>query len=228
MGSPHRHLSATTRWIVAIVALAALVSLASPCAAQLNQPLHDDGWILAAAHSPGMHGSIWRTDLWIYVESHTGSTVTLRFCRSGEDGTQAQEFVVETVGSQRVLYIQDVVDHFLGVGDEAWLGAIHYSSSKSAQVWARVYSISADGSKSYGQLIEGIPTSDASPAPPANSSTKDYQWMYAAQATPPTGATGSTSASSTRPRSPRSTASSIYDAHRQQHADRRRDHRANR
>ncbi len=183
MSSPHRHLSSTARWIVPAVALAVLISLASPCAAQLNQPLHDDGWVLAAAHAPGLHGSIWRTDLWIYVQTYTEGEVTLRFCRSGEDGTHAQAAVVRTTGGQRVLYFEDVIDHFLGVGDDAWLGAIHYTSNPTVQVWARVYSISADGSKSYGQLIEGIPTADMSPDQtpwhPA-----DHQWMYALKHTP--------------------------------------------
>jgi len=40
-------------------ALASVVAaLAVPAAAQLNQPLHRDGWLLAAVHSPGQHGSI--------------------------------------------------------------------------------------------------------------------------------------------------------------------------
>ena len=183
MGSPHRHLSATVRWIVPTVALAALISLASPCSAQLNQPLHDDGWILAAVHAPGLHGSIWRTDLWIYVDTDSGGGFNLRFCRSGEDGSEAQYFRFEMLGGQRVLYLEDVVDQFLGVGDSAWLGAIHYMSSRNVQVWARVYSISPDGSKSYGQLIEGIPTAHMSPDQrPWN--PDDHQWLYALKHTP--------------------------------------------
>jgi len=47
---------------------ATVVALVVPSvSAQLNQALHQDGWILAAAHAPGLHGSIWRTDLWSTV-----------------------------------------------------------------------------------------------------------------------------------------------------------------
>jgi len=43
--------------------IAALAVAAHPAFAQLNQTLHTDGWILAAAHAPGLQGAIWRTDL---------------------------------------------------------------------------------------------------------------------------------------------------------------------
>jgi hypothetical protein len=158
--------------------MACLIALAVPCAAQLNQPLHTDGWILAAAHAPGMHGSIWRTDLWIYIETYNTGQVTLRFCQSGEDGRDAEDFVIDTSDGHRVLYFEDVVDHFLGIGDGSWTGAIHYTGAPSVQVWARVYSISADGSESYGQLVEGIPTAHMSPDNDPWSSP-DQQWLYA-------------------------------------------------
>jgi len=176
--SRHRLSTAVYRRFAIFAVALAVLALAAPCLAQLNQPLHDDGWILAAVHSPGLHGSIWRTDLWIYVQTYNAGTVTLRFCRSGEDGSEAQEHVIETSNGQRVLYFEDVVDHFLGVGGNAWLGAIHYTGSPDVQVWARVYSISADGSKSYGQLIEGIPTAHMSPDDDPWDSD-DHQWIYA-------------------------------------------------
>jgi hypothetical protein len=159
------------------LACALAITPALPGAAQLNQPLHRDGWILAAARAPGAQGSIWRTDLWIYASS-ANAAVTLRFCRSGEDGSSAAEHVVSLTDGRVVMHIEDVVERFLGVGSQAWLGTIHYSSSMDIQVWARVYSISADGSRSFGQLIEGIPTAHASPdATPWES--MDHQWMFA-------------------------------------------------
>jgi hypothetical protein len=143
------------------VALAVLA--ASPAVAQLNQPLHTDGWILAAAHAPGLHGSIWRTDLWI-ARLETADQVRLRFCASDTDNSNATEYVVDfETQFDKVAYIEDVVGEFLGVGGASWTGAIHYTSTGPVQVWARVYSIDTAGTASYGQLIEGIPTADMSP-----------------------------------------------------------------
>ena len=71
-----------------VAALAAVILLTAPPApAQVNQTLHYDGWILAAAHAPGLEGSIWRTDLWFALDSAGSGPVTLRFCRSGNDNT---------------------------------------------------------------------------------------------------------------------------------------------
>jgi len=49
------------------------------------------------------------------------------------------------------------------------------------QVYARVYSISPDGSRTYGQVIEGIPTADMSMSfnDPGYPGTKEHQWMFA-------------------------------------------------
>jgi hypothetical protein len=127
--------------------------------------MHDDGWILAAAHSPGLEGSIWRTDLWLAAPQNTWhATVELSFHRAGEDGSQAPSFTIDLTDGPEVLYFEDVVEHFLGVGDEAWVGAIRYRTSNTdIQAWARVYSVNAEGTASYGQLIEGIRTDDMSP-----------------------------------------------------------------
>jgi len=162
--------------------LMALIAVAAPTSAQLNKTLHSDGWILAAAHAPGLEGAIWRTDLWVRFEGGSGA-VTLTFCETGEDNTGAEEFVYESV--PKVIYIEDVVDHFLNIGGGSWVGAIHYETNGNAQVYARVYSISADGSRSFGQLIEGIPTADMSMsyADPGYPNTGEDQWMFAAKHT---------------------------------------------
>ncbi len=169
------------RLAVAILAAAALV--AGPASAQLNQPMHGDGWILAAVHAPGYHGAIWRTDLWIFCDPvEDGTTVELFFNRSGEDNSEVHSVLVPLTVHKENYYIEDVVDHFLGIGDGSWLGAIHYRSNSNLQVWARVYSISPDGTESYGQLIEGIPTGDASPGKDPWRA-REYQWMYAVKHT---------------------------------------------
>ena len=171
-------------WCAALcgLTLMALIVAPAPASAQLNKTMHTDGWILAAAHAPGLEGSIWRTDLWARFQSGSG-TITFTFCRSGEDNTGAETFTVESVPKN--VYIEDVVDHFLGVGGGSWVGAIHYETNGNAQVYARVYSISADGSRSYGQLIEGIPTADMSMSysDPGYPGTREDQWVFAAKHT---------------------------------------------
>ncbi len=148
---------------VAVTIVVAQALLPQPVSAQLNQPLHRDGWILAAAHAPGLQGAIWRSDVWIFTQEYSVSTVTLRFCRAERDNTSVEEYTVTTSGGQRVYHFEDVVDHFLDVGDGSWVGAIHYTADSDVQVWARVYSISADGSRSFGQLVEGIASDAMSP-----------------------------------------------------------------
>ena len=166
------------------VALAIAATLAAPNAsAQLNQPLHRDGWILAAAHAPGLHGSIWRTDLWLYAGSGSAYTVTLTLCRSGHDNTSAETFTITPSPGQYVISIEDVVDHFLSIGGGSWVGAIHYTADIPLQAWARVYSISADGSASYGQLVEGIPTDQMSPSWRDGYNSNHMQYLYAAKHT---------------------------------------------
>ena len=181
MGSRNR----TSRiWLAALcgLTLMALIAVPTPASAQLNKTLHTDGWILAAAHAPGYEGSIWRTDLWVRLLG-SGGSVTLTFCKSGVDNTDAESFVVDI--EHKNLYIEDVVDRYLGIGGGSWVGAIHYETSGDAQVYARVYSISPDGAESYGQLIEGIPTGDMTLpiGDPGRTSTKEDQWMFAAKHT---------------------------------------------
>lgn len=167
-----------TTWIV--IATVILIGLASPASAQLNKTLHYDGWILAAAHAPGLNGSIWRTDLWIRLHNGAG-TVTLYFNQSDQDNTTVRGHDIQIDHTSRQVYIEDVVDHYLGTGGGSWVGAIHYTSTSPAQVYARVYSVSADGSASYGQVIEGIPTVDMSMPYTADDypGTKEDQWMFA-------------------------------------------------
>jgi hypothetical protein len=143
--------------------------LLGPCVAtaQLNQTMHYDGWILAAARAPGLHGSIWRTDLWLNLRTMASDAqVTLYFCRSGEDNSAVEGIPVplDFERWQLTYYFEDAVGSLLGATTGSWVGAIHYTSNVPIQAVARVYSISADGRASYGQSVEGIPTADMSPA----------------------------------------------------------------
>jgi hypothetical protein len=166
-----------------VLLVIAAVLAAPDVSAQLNQPLHRDGWILAAAHAPGLHGSIWRTDLWLYANDLSGHDVTLTLCRSGQDNSTAASFTITAQPGQKVVSIEDVVDHFLSLGGGSWVGAIHYTADVPLQAWARVYSISADGSASYGQLIEGIPSDQMSPSHLDGYDSNHMQYVYAARHT---------------------------------------------
>jgi hypothetical protein len=160
--------------------MAAAMFVAAPRAtAQINQTQHYDGWILAAAHAPGLEGSIWRTDLWFALETSVASPITLRFCRSNTDNTGATEYVVEPQGRQLLFFIEDVVDHYLDVGDGSWVGAIHYTSFARVQAWARIYSVNPEGTESFGQLVEGIATADMSPDQPSDPRSDVHQWISA-------------------------------------------------
>lgn len=167
--------------LIALLAVAALS--AQQAEAQLNQTQHYDGWILAAAHAPGLEGSIWRTDLWFVIDTSGTGPVTLRFCRSNIDNTDAVEYTVEIPQEQKMFYIEDVVDHFLDIGGGSWVGAIHYTSGTPIQVWARVYSINEEGTESFGQLVEGIPTDDMSPDGVTSPLYYHHQRIYAVRHT---------------------------------------------
>jgi hypothetical protein len=176
----HRPIGRPLGAAIGTVALALLL-VAGAAGAQVNQTLHTDGWILAAARAMGEHGSIWRTDLWIHFHSISGGTAQLYFCEQMQDGSGIRPYQVVAPSGTKVVFIEDAVQHFLGVGSTDWMGAIHYQADWNVQVWARVYSISADGSESYGQIIEGVPTADMSNAytSPDYVSTDEDQWIYA-------------------------------------------------
>lgn len=173
------------RWVVVGGVVAALLLGPGVASAQLNQTMHYDGWILAAARAPGLHGSIWRTDLWFNLRTMASNAeVTLYFCRSGEDnsGVEGIPVPLDFDRWQLTYYLEDVIGSLLGVTSGSWVGAIHYTSNVPIQASARIYSISADGRASYGQLAEGIPTADMSPdSDPWDS--WEHQWMYAAKHT---------------------------------------------
>jgi len=75
-----------------------------------------------------------------------------------------------------------VIGSLLGVTSGSWVGAIHYTSNVQIQAAARIYSVSADGRASYGQLAEGIPTADMSPHWEQGGAWQ-AQWMFAAKHT---------------------------------------------
>jgi len=151
----------------------------------LNSTQHRDGWLLAAARAPGLQGSIWRTDVWVWRDSGSDSTLRLYFCRSGQDNSAVVPIELELPGAQHGNHWEDIVETLLHVGDEPWLGAIRYECDDELQIWARVYSISPDGARSYGQLVEGIPTEDMTMAfgTPGFPGTREDQWMAAGKHT---------------------------------------------
>lgn len=166
--------------IVGLAILAMVTFGVVPASAQVNETYHTNGWLLAAAHTKGAQESIWRTDAWFHLSNVGPDTrVKLYLCRSGEDNTLVVPYELELVEGQEVYYLEDVVEHVLDLAGEDWVGAIHYEAENTlVQVWARVYSTSADGTKSFGQLVEGIPTANMSPDDDPWVA-KEQQWIFA-------------------------------------------------
>ena len=180
----HPRQSPATLGAMALAVGVLLLGGAIPAEAQLNATAHDDGWVLAAAHTPGREGSIWRTDVWVrFVSSVTDDTeLTFYFNPTEQDNTLATGQVVTLNSGQEVYHFEDVVFDFLGDDGEDWLGAIHYVANANVQVWARIYNIDEDQTESFGQLVVGIPTSDMSPYTDPFDADRQ-QWMVAMQHT---------------------------------------------
>lgn len=139
------------------VILASLVlALALSAAPAMAAGGHLEGYVPAAAHGAGLHGSFWTTDLWIYQQG--ASVIHLWFNPAGQDNS-AGESVVLTL-SDPVVHLTDVVaELFASQG----LGSIHYLADGPVTVISRTWTPDPDGG-SYGQTIPGIPIGQASVA----------------------------------------------------------------
>jgi hypothetical protein len=149
-------------WTLPAILIAAVL-LPTGATAQLNQPLHQDGWILAAAHAPGAHNAIWRTDLWVHLTGNTDTSILLYLNTAGTDNSDTLGFTIPVTPGTNVIHLPDVIETYLHVGNGAWTGGIHYFLQSPGMVWARIYSTSPDGKQSFGQFVEGIPSSDYTP-----------------------------------------------------------------
>jgi len=133
--------------------LAVVIILASGSA--MADPGHLEGYLPAAAHTQGEHGSFWTTDLWIYQQGAT--LVHLWFNPEGEDGTATESVVVPLASVTTRL--EDVVHTVFGRSDA--VGSIHYLADGPVEVQSRTWT-TGEGGGSFGQTIAGLPISAAS------------------------------------------------------------------
>ena len=137
------------RLVVAI--LVALLAFAVTAGAA---PGHLEGYLPSAAHTPGLFGSFWTTDVWIYQQG--ASTIHLWFNRTGQDNTNAESVVVTL--TDPVTALRDVVTTVFGTDG---VGSIHYLADGPVTVTSRTWTTAQEGG-SYGQTIAGVPMSEAS------------------------------------------------------------------
>lgn len=141
-----------TRFTLALLPVCVVaITIAVPAAA--SEPGHLEGYLPSAAHTPGRFGSFWTTDLWIYQQG--ASTLHLWFNPSGQDNTDVSSVVVPL--TEPVTAIEDVVGTLFGTDG---VGSIHYLADGPVTVTSRTWTSAPEGG-SYGQTIEGAPTSCA-------------------------------------------------------------------
>jgi hypothetical protein len=116
---------------------------------------HLEGYLPAAAHAAGEHGSSWTTDVWIYQQGAT--RVHLWFNPQGEDSTAVDSVVVPL--SAPVTRLEDVVRTVFGRSEG--VGSIHYLADGPVEVESRTWTAAAGGG-GFGQTIPGIPITSAS------------------------------------------------------------------
>jgi CubicO group peptidase (beta-lactamase class C family) len=117
-------------------------------------------WIAAAAHSSGVQGSVWRTDVSLLNRSSGTATAELRFRRS--DGDAAT--LVINVSEREHVVVSDVVAQMGMTGS----GSIEVFSDKPLLASSRTYNASPEGS--FGLFLDGIPTQ-------GSATTGDTVWL---------------------------------------------------
>ena len=105
------------------------------------------------AHNPGLHGTEWRTDLWIDNPYGDTSTVTLTFYpESG--GSVVEE---TSIDGFRGMFFHDIVMNTFGMDDTKGLLLVSAPGTR-VEVRARIYNTGGEGE--FGQAMFGIPTVD--------------------------------------------------------------------
>jgi hypothetical protein len=117
-------------------------------------------WIPAAASNPGLHGSMWSTDLWIMNRVLDASIeVTAEFFPEQEGSATPEEAVI-TVEPGRQIEIPDAVMTLFG---EHRPGAIRLYSTDPFSAQSRTAN-NAGPDGSFGQGIPAFPATDAAEA----------------------------------------------------------------
>ena len=117
-------------------------------------------WIAAAAHSGGVHGSVWRTDVCLLNRSSGTATAELRFRHS--DGDAATLVIRVSEGEQVV--VSDVVAQMGMTGS----GSIEVFSDQPLLASSRTYNASPEGT--FGLFLDGISTRESA-------ATGDTVWL---------------------------------------------------
>jgi hypothetical protein len=120
--------------------------------ASLSLPVSAQGlyWVPVAAHSEGVGGSVWRTDVGILNPHQGPATVEIRLRNSGNVWTMA---VTIPGGAEHV--VEDVVGQLVG-GDGQ--GSLEVVSDVGVNVTSRTYNQTAGGT--FGQSLDGLSSRD--------------------------------------------------------------------
>jgi hypothetical protein len=111
-------------------------------------------WITAGAHSQGVGGTYWVTDLEIHNPNDDTATVTIGLLPKKTDNSEFQTEQV-TVGPGSSLRVADVMDSLF---DFTGAAALRIEAQGAAvMVGSRTYNDAASGT--YGQFVPGVPES---------------------------------------------------------------------
>jgi hypothetical protein len=110
--------------------------------------------IAGLAHSPGVNGTVWRSDL--YLHAPVGATVLGTLVFYGRDGTLAAPQLVEDLEAGETRVLEDVIA-LLAPGHEG--SAVLWLSTVSGPIvaFARTFNLSQGGT--YGQALPAVPRS---------------------------------------------------------------------
>jgi len=112
--------------------------------------------ITAVAHTNGVAGAAWRSDVFLFNRNASSAKATLVFTPSGADGTTNFGAVNVTVAPQQVVAFRDVLGQLFGQGGGGTL-----EIQGDVQAWSATY----DAVARIGQSIEPVPASDGSAGP---------------------------------------------------------------
>ena len=117
-------------------------------------------WIPAVASNPGLHGTMWTTDLWIMNRVLDASIEVTATFFPEQEGTTSSEEAVITLEPGSQVEISDAVMTLFG---EHRPGAVRLSSTDPFSAQTRTAN-NAGASGSYGQGIPAFPAADAAEA----------------------------------------------------------------
>ncbi len=104
------------------------------------------------AHNPGLHGTQWRTDIWINNHYSEEGPVTLTFYPENGDVIVREE----QIGSYRGLFLADIVLETFGMNDAKGM-LIVSAPDMRLEVHGRIFN-TGDENGEFGQGFFGIPT----------------------------------------------------------------------